>query len=377
MGSITIVSDHDFYYNKKEQKYFVNRNEHIHLGIAKEYDCVYYLGRVYETDRNDLHELPENFNPINVFNGKSDKDWVKSYFRIKSIITEYLKKSDTVLLKLFTLNSLLASKICKKIKKKYYSYLIGDPSKYYSISGKIDYVRHIKCKILKSFTEYILRGSSKILYMSEQTISNYRFPSNIEIVKYIESSFSEGKFIERKINKDKIKLLFVGRLIKIKGIEGILETTKKLITDKELNIHLDIVGEGVNRQNLEQMISNLNIGDNVTLHGFVTHGEKLDNLYEQADILVNNSLTEAFGLVLIEASKSGLPIVAARVGGIPGVIPDKIAGLLHSDEDELYNNLLSLIESTEEYEKFNKGAFENAEKYSNSNELEILISALK
>jgi glycosyltransferase involved in cell wall biosynthesis len=56
--------------------------------------------------------------------------------------------------------------------------------------------------------------------------------------------------------------------------------------------------------------------------------DELLNLYAQADIFVMPSLTEAFGVVFLEAMAAGLPVIGTRVGGIPEIIEDGHNGML-------------------------------------------------
>ncbi|MGA2826516.1 MAG: glycosyltransferase, partial [Streptosporangiaceae bacterium] len=62
-------------------------------------------------------------------------------------------------------------------------------------------------------------------------------------------------------------------------------------------------------------------------------GDDLVAAYHDADVLITPSRTEAFGMVLIEAMASGLPVVASRVDGIPEVVTDCETGFLTEPGD--------------------------------------------
>ena len=113
-------------------------------------------------------------------------------------------------------------------------------------------------------------------------------------------------------------ILFVGRLNKQKGIPRLLRAVK-LIQDK-YDIILHIVGEGEEKRTIENIIKKENI-NNVILHGRVPDNS-LWELYHKSDIFVLPSERESFGIVLLEAMASGLPIIASDIIGIRNVVKD-------------------------------------------------------
>ncbi len=72
--------------------------------------------------------------------------------------------------------------------------------------------------------------------------------------------------------------------------------------------------------------------DRVFFAGFTPHAE-VARYYRQADILVNPSLSEAFGMSLIEAMSAGLPVVATRAGGMVDIVVDGQTGFLVPPDD--------------------------------------------
>ncbi|MCS5720202.1 glycosyltransferase family 4 protein [Herbiconiux sp. CPCC 205763] len=67
--------------------------------------------------------------------------------------------------------------------------------------------------------------------------------------------------------------------------------------------------------------------DRVALTGVLT-GQRLEDAYATADLVVAPSRVESYGMVVAEALAHGIPVVAARVGGIPEAIADSRAGVL-------------------------------------------------
>ncbi len=122
-------------------------------------------------------------------------------------------------------------------------------------------------------------------------------------------------------------LLFVGRCYpQQKGLEYLVRAMALL--PPHAGARLRIVGEdwGGAAQALS-LARALGVGDRVTYSGPLGRGELLQ-AYAEADILVLPSLFEPFGIVLLEAMATGLPVVASRVGGVPEVMEDGKTGFL-------------------------------------------------
>lgn len=120
------------------------------------------------------------------------------------------------------------------------------------------------------------------------------------------------------------RVLFVGRLEKMKGVDVLLTAFAQLrITNNELRI----VGDGAERKNLEALAEELGIADRVTFVGRVAP-ENIATEYEQAQIFCGLSRSEALGNVFLEAQAAGCAVVATNVGGIPDIVAHGQTGLL-------------------------------------------------
>ena len=104
------------------------------------------------------------------------------------------------------------------------------------------------------------------------------------------------------------RLISVGRLSPEKGFLDLLRIYNGLVK-RHSDWKLDIVGDGVERTNLEAYILEHNLGNYVTLHGYQGK-DYIDKLLHKSSIYVMTSYTESFGIVLLEAMSHGLPCVA-------------------------------------------------------------------
>lgn len=116
----------------------------------------------------------------------------------------------------------------------------------------------------------------------------------------------------------KMRILFLGRLVKRKGCQQFIAALYELHSHGQLpgHVHIDICGDGPDRPKLETAVQEYGLQNYVTFHGFVSESQKIDFM-QKADISVFPSLSgESFGIVLIEAMAAGGGIVLA--GDNPG-----------------------------------------------------------
>ncbi len=107
----------------------------------------------------------------------------------------------------------------------------------------------------------------------------------------------------------------IGRLSREKGIDVLLEAFAQAA--RQHPSQLLIVGEGPERAALQRQVHGLNLADTVRISGYL---EGADRLLEHAAGFVMSSLTEGMPLVLLEALQWEVPILATRVGAIPGLL---------------------------------------------------------
>lgn len=97
-------------------------------------------------------------------------------------------------------------------------------------------------------------------------------------------------------------------------------------------MRLRIVGGGDKRSEYENLATTLGIGDSTTFIGAVSHDKVPSELHE-LDIYVALSRSESFGVAVLEASATGLPVVVSDVGGLPEVVEENETGLIVKTED--------------------------------------------
>ena len=104
------------------------------------------------------------------------------------------------------------------------------------------------------------------------------------------------------------RIVSVGRLSPEKGYLDLLKIYNEVMK-KYSDWKLDIIGDGVQKELLEEYILKHNLNDNVTLHGFQKK-DYIDEILHKSSIYVMTSHTESFGIVLLEAMSHGVPCIA-------------------------------------------------------------------
>ncbi|KAJ8099576.1 hypothetical protein POJ06DRAFT_253969 [Lipomyces tetrasporus] len=131
---------------------------------------------------------------------------------------------------------------------------------------------------------------------------------------------------------NEILLVCVARLAAEKGFEFLAEVVRSLVA-KRFHFKLLIVGGNCN-PNVEKEVHDLFIGlaNYVVFSGFL-QGDDLARAYASADIFLHCSITETFGLVVLEAMASGIPVVARDMGGPSEIVDDRKSGYLVEPTD--------------------------------------------
>jgi len=212
--------------------------------------------------------------------------------------------------------------------------------------------------------------------------------------KYVESGFFEDdisvipprgipleliKKESKKIsyyNKKKLKLLYIGRIEKTKGIHIAIKAVGYLINSLGMrNLTLDIIGIG-NKEYIEELktlTSNLKLNKYVILKGHVPY-ELILKEYTNGDILLVPSIWEdPSPSVVLEAMSQGVPVIASNVGGIHERICHMKTGFLvpPNSSKDMAEAIRKLIANPSLYEKISiNGINEVRAKYTNEKIIE-------
>jgi glycosyltransferase involved in cell wall biosynthesis len=142
------------------------------------------------------------------------------------------------------------------------------------------------------------------------------------------------------IQGQRLRLLFLGRLDPIKGIERLIDACK-LLQSRSVAFALVIAGEGASQyvQSLKAQASSL--GDAVRFTGFADDAKKQE-LFRSTDILILPSHSENFGMSVAEALAQGIPVVASKGTPWSGLESHQCGKWVENSADALANAIEQL-----------------------------------
>lgn len=168
------------------------------------------------------------------------------------------------------------------------------------------------------------------------------------------------------------QLISVGRLNKVKGFDDLIDifnSFQKIYPDWVLHI----VGDGEEKQNLQNKINELNLQEKIFLCGNKL-SDDLEKEYLNSSIFLMTSFSESFGLVLVEAASYGLPLIAFdSAQGAKEIIDNNKNGFLIADRNkkDFIEKISELIKDSEKRNLFSENSLITADKFSKNNISEI------
>ncbi len=155
---------------------------------------------------------------------------------------------------------------------------------------------------------------------------------------------------------DEIVLLYVGRLAAEKQIQQI-----RAVLEQVPGTRLALVGGGPYETELAHQLAGLP----VKFAGYM-RGETLAKAYASADLFVFPSAFESFGLVILEAMASGIPVVSSRVGGAQDMIEEDVSGYTFAvnDVEAMVEAVKKIVQMPGKLQEMGKAARQAAEKQS-------------
>lgn len=251
-------------------------------------------------------------------------------------------------------------------------------------------VLHMHCEWLnqldKNMLDRHLRNVDLVLgcseYISEK--ARRRFPQMAQRFRTVVNGVDVDSFhTDRQYQpEEKKKILFVGRISPEKGIHTLISALT-LVANQIPDIQLEIVGppgvlpyeyvvglsddpgvkdlavfyqgsaKGADYPAKLAAMVHPSLVDSVHFRGFIPQAE-IVHYYKEASLLVNPSLSEAFGMSLVEAMASQVPVVATKVGGMTEILRGSEAGILVQPDDPtaLADAILSLLNNAPLREKY-------------------------
>lgn len=299
------------------------------------------------------------------------------------------EKIDVVHITLPMSGAVMAIKAARALGIKIIAHSHSQPENLFSDAPK--FIQSTLNNIWNRYLVWTYSKAESLIYPSElartllDKLSNPNQPSTVVSNGINLAEFTKvdiGDFYERfKIPKDKVKLLFVGRLYPEKSVDTLIKAMPHIIAEQG-NVHLMLVGGGHLREKLEKLMHELRVSEYVTFLGIVSDEDRL-LAYNAGDIFILPSLAELEGMVVLEAMACGKPIIVsdALMSASRFFVMDN--GFLFKTKDhlDLANQILKLVKDEHLRTQMGQVSLEKVKHYDINKSVEILediyYSALK
>lgn len=250
----------------------------------------------------------------------------------------------------------------------------GEPSPANKLSSRIYWSLGIPRKVL--------RNVDRIVVVSSLQAELFAKLCDVNKLSLIEEGISPDYFVNKPtfIDDTKLRILFIGRIIKEKGIEHLLYALHKAIQIIGRNkIELVCIGPdyGYLKEALK-IIDDLSLKANVNMVGSVSEKTKIRYL-SWCDLLVLPSFYEAFGLPIVEAMAQGKPVIASGTVGAKSLIKHGETGFLVKigDSKDLADAILKFVDNPQLKYEMGAKALKYASKFRMDNMIEAHLQLYK
>ena len=230
-------------------------------------------------------------------------------------------------------------------------------------------------RILRSF---VAKNADRIItpsYYLKDIISKWDVEKEKTQVVYNALKYLFASEVSKEQAQDKINIkgniiLSIGRLCPWKGFKTLIDIMPDLLKQNP-NFKLVIVGEGQEKQNLENKIKELKIENSVKLTGRIIH-KNIPLYFKASEMFVLNSEYEGLPHVVLEAMQLGVPAIISNRGGNPEVVQNNFNGFLveYNNKEQIRKAIINLYNNKELQQTFIKNSKEKLKKFSWENLVE-------
>jgi glycosyltransferase involved in cell wall biosynthesis len=241
-------------------------------------------------------------------------------------------------------------------------------NRYYNAVFKRCVRNSLPLSLLACVEQYI----HSMLKIFENNVDMFIAPSNFLRQKMIENGMNPERiihisnfvFLDNYSTEQEFfnYIVFVGRLVKEKGLLILVKAMKRLT-----NVKLLIIGEGEDRKELERLVAKEEI-DNVEFKGYVPLDEIKTVIGNAMFVVVPSLCYDISPMVIYESLAMGKPVIGADIGGIPELIDNGVNGLLckPGDANDLIDKITFFLNHKDKIFEMGKNARERTVKYYNA-----------
>ena len=221
-------------------------------------------------------------------------------------------------------------------------------------------------KILKAFRNdkeatMCYNKFERIVFVSNNTLKEFcKCLPNVKSEKIVIHNVNDYDRIYKKaiepcplaISPERINIIAIGRLIKLKRFDRIIQAISQLKKEGISNIHFYLLGKGNEQENLSQLIKNKDVVDQVSMLGFDNNPYKW---IAKMDLFVCSSEREGYSTATSEAVALGIPVLTTKVSGMDEILKNGKFGLIvENNDNDFYHGLKTLVSNPRLISKYKK-----------------------
>lgn len=236
------------------------------------------------------------------------------------------------------------------------------------------YVFHFKKDFFGRVAKWVFGSVDKVLCVSEastkemldlgiskEKLGKCPYWVDLEIFKPTDKSVAKKKVGWF----SKFSILFLGRLVREKGIFELLEAIR--LVPQAINFY--IIGDGSLKENVEKVVK-----DYPNLHFLGKVPNELTPIYySAADVVIVPSYEETLGRVNMEALACSTPVIGSLTGGLKEVVSKNVGLLFKVEPHDIAKTIIRLYENKDLYESFRKNARAHIQKHFSRKNFEVFV----
>lgn len=204
-------------------------------------------------------------------------------------------------------------------------------------------------KLFIKIGQFVLKSADIVIFSTDWQrdiyLGNYHF--NPEKIRIIENPFPQIE--SREIGLKENKIVFAGRLIKLKNLDFLIRAFSQIVA-KRLDLRLEIIGQGPEKENLENLVRHLDLAGNVSFKRKMIQEHLVEEIRHSL-MVVLPSLTEISPNLVLECIKLKKPIILTDRTGYYQKFKDSLIFVNPFDQSDLEKKIISLLDR-ENYQKY-------------------------
>jgi len=318
-----------------------------------------------------------SFCPLPEYSGPGG--YLRRLGSLKELVKAAVHNSDAYIFRVPGSIGFLAWKEVKRLGRSYGVQVIGDPWDLLAPGTGTGMLRPLARWVWTRNVRQLCREASAVAYVTREALQRAYPPDKHAFTTYFSNVELRGGWIDRtglesrtrriqqlsSIQSQKggaIRLGTIGTLARLyKGPDVLLRAFARC-RERGLNIHLDLVGDGVYQSKLEALSTDLGIGESAHFLGALPPGQAIYSFLDGLDLFVLASRQEGLPRAMIEAMARGCPCIGTEVGGIPELLPPEDL-VPPNNIEALARKIVEVLSDPGRMERMARRNWENAREY--------------